>query len=109
MTYISRILCSFVACFSDSWDKDNFRLTWALLTVITDTEEIKNALFPPTGGNSSTQNGGGKKKTDHHWTIAKKVFTVHPEYGAVFMRALDPSEKGLQKMWKAKIKNRLAR
>ncbi|TBU51197.1 hypothetical protein BD310DRAFT_982824 [Dichomitus squalens] len=91
------------------WDKNNFELTWSLLTALTDKEDIKNALFPPTGGNSSTQNGGGKKKTEHHWTLAKTVFTDHSEYGTVFARALNPSEKGLQKMWKAKIKNRLAR
>ncbi|KAI0753035.1 hypothetical protein C8Q80DRAFT_1267475 [Daedaleopsis nitida] len=89
-----------------NWNKDDFALTWSLLSAITDQLNIQNALYPPPGANTSTVKGGGKKKTEHHWLLCKAIFANHPEYKDVFAQ-VNVKKASERSKWSTKIKNRL--
>jgi hypothetical protein len=87
---------------SPSWS--DAKLTWALLTAISNNNTIKQGLFPGPGRNVSMVKGGGKKKIDHQFDLAKALFGEHEKYGEAFKLTQDSKQKLL---WATKVKNHL--
>ncbi|KAI0342949.1 hypothetical protein BDW22DRAFT_1344800 [Trametopsis cervina] len=84
------------------WDQT---LTWALVSTITDNENIRQALFPGPGANPSTAKGGGKTKTEAHALLAEILFADHEAYGLAYQA--DKTVKAARIKWATKIKNRV--
>ena len=97
---------------SCSWNND-VELSESLITIITDDQTIKQALFPSPGSNSSSSKGGGKPKTEFHWMICKLLFTNHSVYSEAFKKVelCNNAKKkaALRRTWGNKIKNRLVK
>ena len=82
-----------------NWLKDDQKLSWSLITAITDNPTIKQGLFPSPGANLSSPKGGGKLKTEYHQQLCDDLFTQHPEYLAAWLAVKNAKGKGAAKKW----------
>ena len=93
---------------SSRWNQpEYFELSWAIVSAITDNDEVRRGLYPEPGSNASTANGGGKRKADFHRIIVDEVFRDHPKYGALYRTHQDANDKKKLDAWKLKVKNRI--
>lgn len=84
-----------------------FALSWAIVTAITDNDDIRRGLYPEPGANESTANGGGKPKADFHRLIVDEIFSNHDEYGELYLSHVEAKDKKKLEAWFLKVKNRI--
>lgn len=84
-----------------SWTDE---LCLLMIAEITNSEIIKQGLFPAPGTKAAPSNKTGKN--DYRWELCVAVFSEHPEYTDVFVEVAKNPER--KKSWTLKMKNKLA-
>jgi hypothetical protein len=75
-----------------------------LITEITNSDIIRQGLFPATGTKTGPSNKNGKN--DYRWELCVALFSEHPKYKDIFPEvAANPDRK---KAWTLKMKNKIA-